>query len=57
MTVSRVDDLLTPTVWSFVALVASGRARLAGRDSHPLEIADFHGVKDCWDTRETIGLM
>jgi hypothetical protein len=26
MTVSRVDDLLTQTVWSFVALVASGRA-------------------------------
>ena len=23
--------------------------RLAGWDSHPLEIADFHGVLSCWD--------
>jgi hypothetical protein len=25
--------------------------RLAGWDSHPLEIADFHGVVSCWGLR------
>ena len=45
MTVSRIDELLTQTVWSFVAFGCFRPSdRLAGRDSHPLEIADFHGV-------------
>jgi len=44
---SRVDDLLAQAAWSFIALIASGRAtdwHRGGWDSHPLEIADWHGV-------------
>ncbi len=44
MTVSRVDDLLTLTVWSFVILVASGRATDWPGGFAPLKIADLHGV-------------
>ena len=29
--------------------------RLAGRDSHPLEIADFHGIHVMWDSTFTSG--
>jgi hypothetical protein len=31
--------------------------RLAGRDSHPLKIADFHGVLVFQESEESVGLM
>jgi hypothetical protein len=56
---SKISGLLTCLTRSRVLILAVRSLRrpgcfrpsdrLAGWDSHPLEIADFHGVLNCWD--------